>query len=292
MGGGDGVTVAHLLERYPALTVTVFDLPSVAGLAEAALRDRFGARIRIHAGDLFADDVPAGPDAVLFSHVLEIFSGDEISSLLAKAYRLLPRGGKVFIYGYHVSDNETEGVYSARPSLYLNVPASGQGMAYPARDYREVRRLSIRVAAVQSWVSAMRVLLPGLLTTAIVWLGAVFVAAGELSGGLLVAFYGFAVFLAEQLRRATTMVDQLTRGVGRRLTARPGYIATPSWTDHRPPRAPAVPYRRPRCAGGSPLRARRRCRDRGLVGAEGGDDVCAARPRPARRVACAAYRQR
>lgn len=43
----------------------------------------------------------------------------------------------MFICGYHVSDDETEGLYSARLSLYLNVLASGQGMAYPARDYRD-----------------------------------------------------------------------------------------------------------------------------------------------------------
>ncbi len=45
----------------------------------------------------------------------------------------------------------------------------------------------------------------------IVWLGAHFVGTGRMSPGALVAFYGYAVFLAEQLRRATSMVDQLTR---------------------------------------------------------------------------------
>nr|BEK64113.1 ABC transporter ATP-binding protein [Kitasatospora purpeofusca] len=84
-----------------------------------------------------------------------------------------------------------------------------------ADRYRErsqrVRHEGVRVAGVESSVAAGRLLLPGLLVTVIVWLGAHFVGTGRMSAGALVAFYGYAVFLAEQLRRATSMVDQLTR---------------------------------------------------------------------------------
>ncbi|KUN95722.1 ABC transporter ATP-binding protein [Streptomyces caeruleatus] len=86
-----------------------------------------------------------------------------------------------------------------------------------AGRYRErsqrVRHEGVRVATVEASVVAGRLLFPGLLVTAIVWLGAHFVATGRMSAGALIAFYGYAVFLAEQLRRATTMVDQLTRAV-------------------------------------------------------------------------------
>ncbi|WP_218782726.1 methyltransferase, partial [Streptomyces sp. BR123] len=137
VGGGDGTTSARLTARYPSLRSTVFDIPSVARLAAGA---EAGDRIRLHPGDLFTDPFPAGADAVLFSHVLEIFSGEQITQLLAKAHSVLPPGGRVFVYGYNVSDDETRGWYSARLSLYLNVLASGQGMAYPARDYEEWMR--------------------------------------------------------------------------------------------------------------------------------------------------------
>lgn len=86
-----------------------------------------------------------------------------------------------------------------------------------ATRYREssqrVRHEAVRVAAVEALVSAGRILLPGLLITAIVWLGAHYVGTGRLGPGDLVAFYGYAVFLAEQLRRATATVDQLTRAL-------------------------------------------------------------------------------
>lgn len=134
VGGGDGTTSNRLIAKYPGIRSTLFDIPSVAQLAGSS---DAGDRIQLLPGDLFKDPFPTGVDAVLFSHVLEIFSGDQITELLAKAYAVLPAGGRVFIYGYNVSDDETQGWYSARLSLYLNVLASGQGMAYPAGDYEE-----------------------------------------------------------------------------------------------------------------------------------------------------------
>ncbi|GAA4225093.1 methyltransferase [Actinomadura meridiana] len=134
VGGGDGTTSALLADRHPEMALTIFDLPSVSKLAASSAN---AGRLRFRPGDLFRDDFPEGSDAVLFSHVLEIFSADRILVLLRKAHAALPRGGRVFIYGFNVSENETSGVFSARLGLYFNVLASGQGMAYPARDYEE-----------------------------------------------------------------------------------------------------------------------------------------------------------
>ncbi|MES4903687.1 MULTISPECIES: ABC transporter ATP-binding protein [unclassified Streptomyces] len=86
-----------------------------------------------------------------------------------------------------------------------------------ARRYREasqrVRHHGVRVAGVGSWISAARILLPGLLVTVIVTLGAHYVETGRIGAGALVSFYGFAVFLADQLSRITGMIDQLTRAL-------------------------------------------------------------------------------
>jgi hypothetical protein len=133
VAGGDGTTAAQLIERYPGLRVTIFDLPSVSELAGEALRH--SGKVSIYPGDFFTDDFPGGMDAILFSHCLEVFSSDQISGLLSRAADALPAGGKLLIYGYNVSGDETEGLYSARLSLYLNVLATGSGMAYPAEDY-------------------------------------------------------------------------------------------------------------------------------------------------------------
>ncbi|MCX4681210.1 ABC transporter ATP-binding protein/permease [Streptomyces sp. NBC_01433] len=83
------------------------------------------------------------------------------------------------------------------------------------RRYRDasqgVRAEGVRVAVTVADIAFLRVLLPGALLVAIVWLGAYQVSTDRLEPGLLVAFYGYAVFLTQQLGQITTMLDQLTR---------------------------------------------------------------------------------
>jgi hypothetical protein len=133
VGGGSGVVAARLAQHHQHLRVSVFDNPSVAGLTPTGGDDRL---VRCP-GNILADPFPTGADAILFSHVLEIYDEQEIIRLLRKAHAALDTGGTVFVYGFNVSDDERSGVFSARLSLYLNVLASGQGMAYPAGDYAD-----------------------------------------------------------------------------------------------------------------------------------------------------------
>lgn len=135
IGGNDGTTATKLAARYPNMNITIFDLPCVTEVAEQSVNSEIRERIQLHPGDLFKDSFPQNADAILFSHVLEIFSAEQILFLLIKAFNALPKGGKILLYGYNVSDDERRGLYSARLSLYLNVLASGQGMAYPAKDW-------------------------------------------------------------------------------------------------------------------------------------------------------------
>jgi hypothetical protein len=146
VGGGDGATARAISARYAKIEITVLDLPSVTRLAEAGNAPRrVDDRVTVKSGDLFKDEFPPDIDAVLFSHVLEVFASDQILVLLAKAFNALPVGGTIFIYGFNAADDERRGVLSARLSLYLNVLASGTGMAYPATDYeRWLRRIGCR----------------------------------------------------------------------------------------------------------------------------------------------------
>ncbi|MBB5121690.1 methyltransferase [Streptomyces eurocidicus] len=135
VGGGDGTTAKQLVELHPNLRVTVFDMPSVTEIAGSDVPEALAGRLALHPGDLFADAFPQDADAILFSHLLEVFSEEQIRRLLAKAYDALPSGGRIFLYGFDAADQERRGTFAARLSLYLNVLATGQGMAYPAGDY-------------------------------------------------------------------------------------------------------------------------------------------------------------
>lgn len=132
IGGNDGTTARQLRKRYPNMAVTIFDLPTVTA---EVFSEKSEEMIQLHPGHLFKDPFPKGADTILFSHVLEIFSEQQILFLLEKAFETLPLGGKIMLYGYNVSNDERRGLYSARLSLYLNILASGEGMAYPAKDW-------------------------------------------------------------------------------------------------------------------------------------------------------------
>jgi ubiquinone/menaquinone biosynthesis C-methylase UbiE len=136
VGGGAGMVAAGFAGKYPEAEVTIFDLPEVIEeLTARTVEANASERIHLACGDLFTDPFPAGVNGVLFCHVLEVFSPEQVCTLIAKAYDMLPSGGSVLIYSFTAPEEEDGGVLAAQLSLYLNVLATGTGMAYPVRDY-------------------------------------------------------------------------------------------------------------------------------------------------------------
>lgn len=135
VGGGSGAMSRRFLAAHPRALATVYDLPGVVELAERRVPAEFAGRLRFRSGDMFVDELPAGRDAILFCHVLEVFSADQIGTVLARAHATLPAGGRAFVYAFTAPDEEDGGVLAAQLSLYLNILATGRGMAYPVADF-------------------------------------------------------------------------------------------------------------------------------------------------------------
>lgn len=81
---------------------------------------------------------------------------------------------------------------------------------YAAQSQR-VRRVGVQVAGVQAALDASHVLLPGIFVLIVTWIGAHFAIEGQVSPGMLVAFYGYSAFLVKPLGTATEFVDRYTR---------------------------------------------------------------------------------
>lgn len=83
--------------------------------------------------------------------------------------------------------------------------------------YRErsqtVRRAGEDVARVQAVLEGLQVLLPGLLTAVVVWLGARYAVDGRISAGELVAFYGLSAFLVMPLRTGVEAIEKWARAL-------------------------------------------------------------------------------
>ncbi len=80
------------------------------------------------------------------------------------------------------------------------------------RQSQTVRTAGVRVARVQSLLDALQVFLPGVFVVVVVWLGARYAVAGDITAGELVAFYGYAAFLMMPLRTVTEYANKLIRG--------------------------------------------------------------------------------
>jgi len=141
VGGGDGSNAIGLCKRNPHLTVTILEKPTVVRITHECVRTAaLAARIEILAADMFADPWPGGCDAILMSHLVEIFSPEKIRLLYQKALETLSPGGRLFVWTIMANDAETGALQAAKSSIYFLCAASGEGMAYPAREHEESLR--------------------------------------------------------------------------------------------------------------------------------------------------------
>lgn len=140
-GGGDAVNAVALAEANPLLDVTVFEIPASKTIAEAKIAEAgLGDRVSVLPGDMFADDFPSGFDVVLFAHQLVIWTLEENTMLLRKAYEALNDGGRVVIFNSMSNDAGDGPVVAALDSVYFAaLPAEG-GMIYSWAQHEECLR--------------------------------------------------------------------------------------------------------------------------------------------------------
>jgi len=141
VGGGDGTNAIALCKRFPDLNVTILEKPTVARITrESVAKAGLNGRITCVEGDMFLDAWPADCDAILFSHLVEIFSPARIRVLYKQAFATLPRAGQLFVWTIMANDSETGALQAAKSSIYFLCAASGEGMGYPARQHEESLR--------------------------------------------------------------------------------------------------------------------------------------------------------
>ena len=95
VGGGRGRLLAAVLEHWPHLRGTLFDLPHVAAAARATLQQRCGDRATAVGGDFFAA-IPAA-DVLLVKHVLHNWADEDAMRLLRNCRDALAADGSVLV---------------------------------------------------------------------------------------------------------------------------------------------------------------------------------------------------
>lgn len=135
-GGGAGQNAIALVKAHPHLRVTVFDGASACELAKENINKAgLSGQIDTWPGDFFIDPFPPGIDAVLFGHMMTIWSPERDTGLLRRAHDALPVGGRVLVFNMMGDDDEIGPMSAAMGSPYFLTTATGQGMMYSWREH-------------------------------------------------------------------------------------------------------------------------------------------------------------
>jgi hypothetical protein len=102
IGGGTGVLLSRILERFPLVSGVLFDKPAIVRAAHATLDARHGARISTVGGDIFAG-IPGG-DLLILSRILHDWNDAACACILARCREALRPGGRLAMVDRLLSD--------------------------------------------------------------------------------------------------------------------------------------------------------------------------------------------
>jgi acetylserotonin O-methyltransferase len=107
LGGATGHLAIAACRRWAQLEAVVFDLPEAVPLAhEIVAASPVADRIRIEAGDFFADPLPEG-DLYALGRILHDWSEEKILRLLGKIHERLPSGGALLVAEKLLDDDKS-----------------------------------------------------------------------------------------------------------------------------------------------------------------------------------------
>lgn len=140
-GGGDAVNAIALARANEHLEVKILEIAPTVPITEKKIAEAdLSERISVSAGDMHADAFPTGFDTIMFAHQLVIWTLEENTWLLRKAYESLPAGGRVIIFNSMSNDEGDGPVVAALDSVYFAaLPAEG-GMIYSWAQHEQCLR--------------------------------------------------------------------------------------------------------------------------------------------------------
>ena len=137
IGGGPGGVLLGLQESLPDLEATLFDLPQVLEHATAVLAEHgLTGTLAIEAGDITAGPPRGRHDVAILRAVVQVLSRHDAAGAILNAAQALTPGGKLFISGRGVLDNDRLG---PRNGVFVNLTflnLYSAGESYTEDEYR------------------------------------------------------------------------------------------------------------------------------------------------------------
>lgn len=121
LGGATGHLAVAVRERYPAMHVSLMELPAVVDFAKQVI----APGIELIAGNFFKDPLPEA-DLYALSRVLHDWGEEKIRKLLARIHAALPSGGGLLIAEMLLDDDKCGPVDAHMQSLNMLVCTEGR----------------------------------------------------------------------------------------------------------------------------------------------------------------------
>jgi hypothetical protein len=140
-GGGSGGVAMALCRRYPGLTATVADMPTVVRLARRFLDEAgMSHSVATSATDLRAEPPEGGPyDVAIARALLQTVSRKQARDCLKNISRAMAPGGPIYIIGTFLENSRRAPLSSVGGGLvFLN--CYDDGGAYAEEEYAEMLR--------------------------------------------------------------------------------------------------------------------------------------------------------
>jgi hypothetical protein len=104
VGGGHGLLLGSILEKYPQMKGVLFEAPFVAEGAGDAIKERgLAGRCEVVGGDFFAS-VPTGGDAYIMKHIVHDWDDERALTILQNCHRAMIDNGKLLVVEMVIPD--------------------------------------------------------------------------------------------------------------------------------------------------------------------------------------------
>jgi hypothetical protein len=137
VAGSSGTYSTAVIAGRRGVRAAVFERPPVDTAARTLLQARgLADRIDVITGDMFADRLPPGFDAHLYSHVLHDWDAPRVEHLVAASFAALPPGGWLIDHDTHVDADKRGPRAVAEYSVLLM--HSTPGKCWSVRELAEI----------------------------------------------------------------------------------------------------------------------------------------------------------
>ncbi len=134
VAGGTGAYSIGLCQKYPDLTATIIDFPSVIEISKRFISDAgMSDRISLVGGDALQTAWPPEQDAVLMSYLLSAVGGGDIPELLELAWTALRPGGRLIVHDFMLDDDRS-GPVAAAGFFLAYIPVRTDPVSFTAAE--------------------------------------------------------------------------------------------------------------------------------------------------------------